>query len=272
MQRIKDWKKLERHELSSEYADWPSDQRESVIEKMRTRNKWTVGFITIHDGKVLDGWQRLQCAIAANIHPHFRQLGKKEDPDEYVAMMNDDRRHESQSIIMERAAKRRERVAEKLRAGKSERVIAKEEKVSPKTIHEDKKALTATGVAVDPPEGKVHSADGKDRPALQPKSSVFCDRCTRIGSPIKGCEACKEKRGKAKSGKPTKPPKSGTQKTSFKSFEKDFGPIARFPESVVKEYPTERMGAYYHRLVNLLNDVANCVRDWKAAIAKGKVA
>lgn len=268
MRGIKDWTQLERHPLSAEYEDWSSDLRELVTEKIRKRGKWTGrGKITLHEGMVLDGWQRLQCCVVAGVQPPFDELGSDEDAREFVAMMNDDRRHETPEKIMARAAKRRERVAESVRQGKSERQIAKEQQVSSGQVHRDKVASGASGEAPEPPSGKVKGSDGKEYPASK---SVFCPRCQRVG-PIKGCEACKEVRGKINES-PSKPPKAGKPKTAFQTFDREFGPIAQFPENVVKEYPHERGGEHYRKLAGLLDQVADAVKEWRQQIAKGRVA
>src|SRR5262245_59162089 len=82
---IRNWKKYTRHPLSEEYADWPSDQRESVTEKMRQAGRIIGGSkITLFEGMILDGWQRFQCALAAGITPEFQQLARGVDPVEFV--------------------------------------------------------------------------------------------------------------------------------------------------------------------------------------------
>lgn len=271
MRKIKNWTKLERHEVSKRYTDWPSDLHDQCVDQLKADGEMTGDRIVwlSHDFKVVDGWQLHSCGVEANVPPNYKVLPRGTDLESFARIRNEVRRHEDQETIMRRAIERRERVAAAKAEGKSNRVVAKEEKVSEKTIRHDVEVISgAEGTHLTEEPQKVTGKDGKQYPATKPTASVFCDRCARVG-PIKDCAACKEKRGKAK---PSKTAKSGSEKIAFKTFDKSFGPIARFPDSVVKEYPHERGGAMYRRLCGLLDDVAECVKEWRDSIRKGKVA
>jgi DNA-binding CsgD family transcriptional regulator len=161
------WKTLARHPISARYNDWPSDLRDQVIANLK--GGWTHkhSVVTIHENMVLDGWQRLQCAIAADVKPPFQQLPEGVDPEEFVSQVNDDRRHESMEQMAERVKARRERAAAKSQAGDSNRKIAEQEGVSETTIRNDLAVATAQGAQLNPPGGMTTGRDGRKRPAPQ---------------------------------------------------------------------------------------------------------
>lgn len=221
------WKELKRHPLSAEYSDWSKETQDEVLAQLKANNGLFDGhtiWLDRETGTVVDGMQRLRVSIRADIRPNIKPLPKGTDLVAFVRAMNDCRRHETPEIIAERAAKRRERVAEKLREGKSERQIADEENVSAQTIHRDKEKLTATGVAVEPESGKTTGKDGKEHPASKPK--ILCGRCSRLGNPVANCESCKEERKAARSGREAgssepKPPPSNNGKLLWNWKEHD---------------------------------------------------
>lgn len=177
------WKELKRHPISARYEDWPSDLRESVTAKLKAdgwKNKKSV--VTIHENMVLDGWQRLQCAIAADVEPPFESLPNGLDAEEFVAQVNDDRRHEDMDTIIARAKARRERVVAARQAGDSIRTIADAEGVSKTTIENDIESVTAQGGQCDPPDGKVLGQDGREQPARKGTSSK--SKGPKPGSPV----------------------------------------------------------------------------------------
>ena len=67
------WKELERHPLSAEYRDITGKAWERFLCKFK------LGFnkafpIYLHEGKVIDGWQRLRACLELGIEPIFTDL------------------------------------------------------------------------------------------------------------------------------------------------------------------------------------------------------
>lgn len=168
----------ERHPLSAEYADLEGEAWECFLDGFSN-----YGFldkpIVRHDGKILDGWQRYRACTTLGIQPTFQGMPEGISPEEYVRLVNDERRHESAAAKAKRVADRRERVAAARVEGKSLRTIAEEEGVSHIQVREDLKA--ASGVNPLTPEtkptqdtpatpAKVTGKDGKSYPATAPKA------------------------------------------------------------------------------------------------------
>ena len=171
MQTPRYWRKLQRHPLSADYPDITGPAREKAVANLKTHGILGKRTITLFEGKILDGWQLHTWCIEAGVKPTYQNLPKGITPEAFVETMNDHRRHETQELQEGRAARRRDRVAEARTAGFSERQIAKQEGVSQKTIHEDLKRSTDTGVSVEPPDGKITGIDGRTRtakPAREP--------------------------------------------------------------------------------------------------------
>lgn len=163
------WRELKRHPLSQEYRDITGPAWYSFTLKMRRIGYLSRLPIIIHDGMVLDGWQRLRSCIELDIEPSTDTLPEGNDPRGYVETVNDERRHETADERSVRIAARRERVAESRMEGESLRTIAEKEGVSEMTVRNDLKDSTAKGFAVEPPDGKVMGRDKKERPATKPK-------------------------------------------------------------------------------------------------------
>jgi hypothetical protein len=166
---MKNWKQLERHPLSAEYADLTPAGREQMRAGLREHGIIGDRRITLYEGKVLDGWQLYQACVDEDIEPKFQELPEGVDPVVFVEIQNDRRRHEDMDTIMRRAQARCQRVVAARQEGQSLRAIARQEEVSESQVRADLKAATAQGCAVGPPDGKVTGLDGKVRPAAQPK-------------------------------------------------------------------------------------------------------
>jgi hypothetical protein len=125
--------------------------------------------IVLHEGKVLDGWQLYRACVESDIEPVFADadLPNGMSIEEYVSVVNDLRRHETQEVAMKRARERRERVLEAHRNGKSQRQIAQDEGVSAKTINNDLSASGVAGVTPEPGDTGVSGVKG-----LTPESGV----------------------------------------------------------------------------------------------------
>lgn len=187
----RNWRELERHPASAIYPDlsgqaW-KDFTESVNSGMRKHH-----VVTIHENKVLDGWQLQRACVELNVKPTYAQFPESDDAEAFVEAVNDHRRHETQEKATERIEKRRKRVAERRLNGESLRTIAKEEGISKSQVVED---LKASGVQDCTPEGKVTGTDGKQQAAT--KKKVLCSRCQRVGKQA-NCEACKEAKAAAR--------------------------------------------------------------------------
>lgn len=168
------WRKIERHPLGAEYPDLSPAARERMVEGLRQHGVLNKRKITLHpdeaDGgklKVLDGWQLYQGCIEADVKPEFQPLPKSITPEEFVEIVNDTRRHESQETAIARAVARRERVLAKREGGDSIRKIAEEEDVSPATVQRD---LESAPVPPGTP-AEVKGRDKKSYPASKAQAN-----------------------------------------------------------------------------------------------------
>lgn len=188
------WKELIRHPLSAEYEDIEGPAWDRFIRDLKQYGVMMERKVTLHEGKVLDGWQLLRGCIQLNIEPDFQTIPEHADPLAFVKVANDNRRHESAERIAKRIADRRERVGEARMNGESIRTIAEKEGVSKSTIEQD---IEKTGVTVQ--GGTVTGKDDRQQPATKPEPPMCqrCARCKRVGDPIpKNCEMCRELRPK----------------------------------------------------------------------------
>ncbi len=171
---MRKWKELERHPLSAEYDDLTGWAWEDFVANLK-ENGLADRKITLHDGKVLDGWQLLRACKEVDIEPDFSRLAKDADPEAFVATANDHRRHESDGLRKERREKRIARVAAARADGKSTRAIAEEAGVSQSTVLNDLAVSTEQGCSVETPEGKVTGKDGKKRKASTKKKKATAE-------------------------------------------------------------------------------------------------
>ncbi len=162
MQAPRTWKKFSRHPLSAEYADIAGEPWTAFVEDVRKHGILNKRKITLYEGKVLDGWQLQRACVEANVRPEYQNLPKGVTPEEFVRIVNDRRRHESNEQALCRAVLRRERVAAAREQGESIRTIAEKEGVSHKTIQNDL-------AGVDPIHlTEVRGRDEKTYPVRQP--------------------------------------------------------------------------------------------------------
>lgn len=193
-----DWKNLERHTLSADYPDIAGKAWERFLNNLKKNKIVNERKITLHEGKVLDGWQLFRGCVEIDLKPEFQVLPEGVDPVDFVETVQDHRRHETQDKAMSRANERRERVAHARMNGQSTRAIAEEEGVSESTIRHDLDVRTPAHV----PDTVTDSA-GREQPSSKPKlpnaskPKVLCARCQRVG-PRSDCEACKELKKKPK--------------------------------------------------------------------------
>src|ERR1700730_17599698 len=124
MRTPRTWKELERHPVSAAYPNLTGEGWARFVGELRKHGIIGERAITLHEGKVLDGWQLLRACIEADITPPFRELPQGCAPETFVEIMNDVRRHEDAQAIRQRAEARRARVAEMRVNGMSEREIA----------------------------------------------------------------------------------------------------------------------------------------------------
>lgn len=108
MTEAKDWRTYQRHDISARYPDLKGQAYEDFRDNMNKR-KIRGRFITLYEGKVLDGWQLQRAAVELGIEPKYQNLREGEDPVEFVEEANEHRRHESVEKMCERAEVRRER-------------------------------------------------------------------------------------------------------------------------------------------------------------------
>lgn len=151
------WKKLERHPLSAEYDDVPEAVMEQMVADIKEHGVINGRKVTLYEDKVLDGWQIYTACLKAGHKPDFTYVPRHLTAEQFVRIVNDNRRHESAEAAARRVKQRRERVVAARAEGKSTTQIAEEEGVSQPTIVRD---LQAAGYTPEYPE-KVTGKDGK---------------------------------------------------------------------------------------------------------------
>jgi len=172
-----DWKQLERHPLSAEYADLPDAVFRQMVDAIREHGIVDRS-VTLHEGMILDGWQFHRACIAAGVRPDYVDVSDLLiAPEVYVAIKNDLRRHETPQQAERRIAARRQRVAEARAEGKSLRTIAEGEGVDEKQVRRDLDAVAdekpgADMSAPEPtePEADQPPAPPEPKPAAKPKA------------------------------------------------------------------------------------------------------
>lgn len=192
MNQPKDWKSLERHHLSAEYVDLCGPAWVEFVAGMRERRFSPAHPIVLHDGKVLDGWQRQRACVMTFVTPVYIEYDG-DDPEGFVKQENDNRRHETPLQRDQRIEARDKQIVASRAEGKSLRTIAEEEGVSKNTVARAIESTVPCGT-VEVPDGKVTGKDGRKRKARtgpkKPKAPRKCDRCTRKGCNVPDCEQC----------------------------------------------------------------------------------
>ena len=148
---IRNWRVLQRHDLSAEYDDLAGQEWDAFLAGVREHGIVGNRKITIHEGKILDGWQLQRACVECDTKPNYQGLPRGIDPDKFVEINNDLRRkEESPESAAKRIESRRDRVASLRQDGTSIREIAAEEGVSPATIQKDLAIAEESGVKTAP--------------------------------------------------------------------------------------------------------------------------
>jgi transposase len=210
MKQPRNWKQLTRHPLSEEYADITGERWSWLLESLDVNGFRPEHAIVLYEDMVLDGWQRQRACVERGIRPKYRALARGVDPERFVAMENDPRRHETEEQKNARVNARRKRVEAARREGQSIRSIAEAEGVAKSTIERD---ISSAGVPPGTPENennaKISGRDGKNYAARRSRS-LLCARCQRVGA-VTNCAACAEvrrRRGIDANGRAPKKPKA----------------------------------------------------------------
>jgi hypothetical protein len=212
------WKELERHPLSGEYKDIQGWAWQDFLEGLKQHGVLNERKITLYEGMILDGWQLQRACLELNKMPLYQELPQGVGPEEFVAAMNDNRRHESEASLQARRKKRMERVAQARLQGQPFSQIAEQAGVSEKTVRDDFEAhqgaqaqasneengegvqeAQATPQEPEKVPEKITGKDGKSYSAKKPKKvKQVCKRCQK--TPVKGCQYCEDMNRKAKRG------------------------------------------------------------------------
>jgi hypothetical protein len=268
------WRQLRRHPLSAEYKDLKGKADKRLLDSLRDHGFLPDQPITLHGGRVLDGWQRLRECRELGIEPVFQELPAGWTPEEYVAAVNDARRHEAPEIIERRAKERRRRVAAARAAGRSNLAIADQEGVSEKTIRNDVAALRSEGTNVDPPGGTITDSKGRKQPATKPQTDygdayegeLLCDRCQRVGA-VQDCPKCKalQKGSANRKGTRVGPQKNGQQAYDWRPFRDGFGLLMRQIDKFGNLYGVKESGGA-ERLRVELAEFSGHFKEWYESV------
>jgi hypothetical protein len=219
---------------------------------------------------VVDGAHRAWWAAEHkldNLPVRYKSFASELEAKVYCFRVNGRRRHLTEGELEQANRTRVELEVALRRSGESLRAIAGKVGVSHEQVRRDLGASTVTGVTVEPPDGTVKGRDSRRRPSRrrptgerQPgdEPPPLCARCRRIG--VATCPACQDAGAKAP------PAKAGQPPFDWKQLEAAFGPVARFPEAVVKAHPQERGGEEAQEAVRLLEALAQLIKAWKAKL------
>jgi hypothetical protein len=290
---IRNWRMVERHPLSAEYKDIGKRARKLMLEGLRQYGNIDGRCVDLYEGKVIDGWQFYGCLIELDIKPTFREVVLPEGMaiEEWVTIKQEARRHETQEAAMDRADKRRKRVAEMRSQGKSTREIAEEEGISNSQAQRDvdatkensqsgapggapeesdNDASTKSSEETPKPSEKVIGRDGKTYDAEKP---ILCRRCSGMERPVLNCPQCAEaareaaaarkKRGR-KPGSGSKP-KSGSVVFDDQRIQKGIDRLIRDIDERGNAYSKS---AEYEKLIDAMRAVSNRWIQWQAKTNK----
>jgi hypothetical protein len=213
MQPPANWKELTRHPLSAAHPDIQETGAACMESGMKDHGYLACLPITIHEGQVIDGWQRLSRCISLGITPTFQALPVEWAPEEYVRAVNEGRRHHDYHAVVSEAEMRRKRIEEAraVETPPSMRVLAEAEGVSATTILRDIEKIEAEKAGsvvtvLQPSEGseteqpevpapprQVVGRNGHNYAAQKkPNPDRVCERCHRInnGIPLPHCASC----------------------------------------------------------------------------------
>jgi hypothetical protein len=236
------WKKLKRHPLSAEYPDISGAAAEQMREGIRRFGVLNGRKVTVHEGMVLDGWQMYQACVAENVQPKFQEVPRGMTPEEFVEVVNDNRRHETQELALIRIAHRRQKVAELRAEGKSTHEIAETVGASQATVVRDLGA-TDSRESVD----KVKGKDGKFHPATKPEREP-------------GDDSAEEKAER-------EAPKNGKPLWTAEKFDQAFGVLVREIDALGKCYKAKETPDA-HALRRILKEFRSQFAKWHQQLKK----
>jgi hypothetical protein len=150
------------------------EEHADLGDAIRRKGRVIKPIVTDGQAGIIDGIHRLRWAVELGLPKKavpFDPAGMgltHEEQERLCRDLNDTGRQDVFEVRKANRQKRIERVAAARLEGQSTRTIAAAEGVSEKQVREDIKAATAEGYAVDPPNGKVKGADGKERDATAP--------------------------------------------------------------------------------------------------------
>lgn len=251
--KIHYWKTLERHDIGGAYPDVDKNS-ERFKRRVEVIKDGRIPTVTLLGGKVLDGWQRYQASLVAEVKPNFVAVPKGMTPEEFVEDVNDLRRHEVASEVEERVRERVARMAEARLKGQSIRAIAEAEKVSTATVQRN---LKSSGVTPPVTPDKIVGQDGKKYDAQRQ-----CERCKRVGKNDPDCAACADLRKpkkKKKNGEPTV-----NEKGLTKEFSKYYGQLIRH---VDRRFEKGGDGKGHSKCIDLLKLFYEAYKAWKLEMA-----
>lgn len=237
------WKKLQRHPLGAAYPDITGDAWTQFVKDVKEYGVVNRRKITLHEDKVLDGWQLYRACLEAGVKPEFQHLPKGVTPEQFVQIVNDNRRHETQEMAEKRVQERRLRVLEARAAGKSTRAIAEDEKVGETTVRRDLEEAGAPGGAPDEVKGR----DGK----------TYRRKTER--QPGDDTEAEETARNK---------PKPGKILFDRRKFDEPYGGLLRSIDALGKGYGAHNTPAA-QGLRRLLKEFKDSFFGWQKQLQKG---
>lgn len=138
------WQMFPRHPAGSDHKDLPNSLAKKMrdgLEKFGVVLRQVVLKREANGLYVLDGWQMYQGCIAAGVKPEFVELVGGIEPDDFVRLKNDIRRHETAQEVSERVRARRKRLQAAVASGISVTRAAKDEGISRVLAHKELAAL-----------------------------------------------------------------------------------------------------------------------------------
>lgn len=265
--KAKGWREYEQHPLGAEFPDIEGEAWDRFVAGVRKHGIVNQRPCVLHEGKIIDGWQLYRACKLTNTEPRFIDMPFSIDPEEFVEIVNDNRRQQSMADQRKRADKRRQRVAALVKEGKTNREIAVKEQVSEKTIRDDVAVLRDRASA----EG-THLEEGKKLPPR-------CGRCARLygdsGGSVPNCPMCKQEKHAAKIGREpgtsnrARKSKNGKPFYDWRKFDEDMGRFIRRIDDAANTFETKHTPEF-QSVNRLADELSTAIKVWRKQLTKPK--
>lgn len=210
------WRNFPRHPAGADHADWNAKLAKRVqdgIEKFGIMQRPVV-LKRESDGMfVLDGWQMYQACIVVDVQPPFVELVGGIEPEDFVEIKNDFRRHETLADMRKRCKARSKKI--------------KEDVVNGKPI---KEAAADAGISLTQ--------------AYRDVKPIRCEKCAELDATGDDCITCQLLRMDDGEPEDETPPKPDTHEPPEENDEKPAPPPAPAMDAIFVTIPEHALDAW----------------------------